>query len=109
MLSMETNLLLYAFNEASPWHKQAYGWMSSIQHDEDVAVSELILAEFYGLLSNPAVLKRPLGAAEAVAVVQAYQPPPALAFARLHAREPFPARCPVGDGGRQNVRFPSCL
>jgi predicted nucleic acid-binding protein len=58
MLSMDTNLLLYAFNQASPWHKQAYGWMSSIQHEEDVAVSEFILAKFYGLLRNPAVLKR---------------------------------------------------
>ncbi|MGA0094225.1 MAG: TA system VapC family ribonuclease toxin [Chthoniobacterales bacterium] len=73
MLSMDTNLLLYAFNEASPWHRQAYRWMSSIQHDEEVAVSEFILAEFYGLLRNPAVLKRPLGAAEAVDVIQAYR------------------------------------
>ena len=73
MLSMDTNLLLYAFNEASPWHQQAYRWMSSIQRDEDVAVSEFILAEFYGLLRNPAVLKRPLGAAEAVDVIQAYR------------------------------------
>jgi toxin-antitoxin system PIN domain toxin len=73
MLSMDTNLLLYAFNEASPWHRQAYRWMSSIQHNEEVAVSEFILAEFYGLLRNPAVLKRPLGAAEAVDVIQAYR------------------------------------
>lgn len=73
MLSMDTNLLLYAFNEASPWHKQAYRWMSSIQRDEGVAISEFILAEFYGLLRNPAVLKRPLGAAEAVEVIQAYR------------------------------------
>lgn len=73
MLSMDTNLLLYAFNAASPWHKQAYGWMSSIQHDEDVAISEFILVEFYGLLRNPAVLNRPLTAAEAVEVVQAYR------------------------------------
>lgn len=76
MLSMDTNLLLYAFNKASPWHQPAYRWLSSIQRNEEVAISEFILAEFYGLLRNPAVLKRPLGAAEAVKVVQAYRSHP---------------------------------
>jgi uncharacterized protein len=73
MLSMDTNLLFYAYHAGSPWHKAAYTWMSSIQRDEDVAVSEFILAEFYGLLRNPAVLKRPLNAEAAVEVVQTYR------------------------------------
>ena len=73
MLSMDTNLLLYAFNEASPFHQSAYAWIASLQHQEEVAVSEFILAEFYGLLRNPAVLKHPLHASEAVEVVQIYR------------------------------------
>ena len=73
MLSMDTNLLMYAYNLASPYHQAAYQWMSSIQHDEDVAVSEFILAEFYGLLRNPAVLKHPLDADDAVEVIQTYR------------------------------------
>jgi uncharacterized protein len=73
MLSMDTNILLYAYNEASPWHDAAYAWMSSIQQNEDVAISEFILAEFYGLLRNPAVLKHPLTAEEAVEVIQTYR------------------------------------
>jgi toxin-antitoxin system PIN domain toxin len=73
MLSMDTNILLYAYNEASPWHDAAYAWMSSIQQNEDVAISEFILAEFYGLLRNPAVLKQPLTAEEAVEVIQTYR------------------------------------
>ncbi len=73
MLSMDTNILLYAYNEASPWHKAAFAWMSSIQRDEDVAISEFILAEFYGLLRNSAVLKRPLTAEDAVEVIQVYR------------------------------------
>ena len=73
MLSMDTNILLYAFNEASPWHDAAFAWMSSIQQNEDVAISEFILAEFYGLLRNPAVLKHPLTAEEAVEVIQTYR------------------------------------
>jgi predicted nucleic acid-binding protein len=40
---------------------------------EDVAVSELALAEFYTLLRNPAVLTAPLSPREAVQVVQQYR------------------------------------
>jgi predicted nucleic acid-binding protein len=73
MLSIDSNLLLYAFNSASPWHEKSHAWLTSIQGDEDVAISEFILAEFYGLLRNSAVLKHPLPAAEAVEVIQTYR------------------------------------
>src|SRR5690242_11426520 len=73
MFSIDTNILLHAFNEDSPSHKTAYAWMVSIQHEEDVAISEFILAEFYVLLRNPAVLRRPLNAEEAVEVIQTYR------------------------------------
>ena len=76
MLSIDTNLLLHAFNEDSPRHAAAYAWLASIQHEEDVAISEFILAEFYRLLRNPAVLKRPLPADEAVEVIQTYRSHP---------------------------------
>lgn len=76
MLSIDANILLYAFNSASPWNGAAYAWLSSIQGQEDVAISEFILAEFHGLLRNPAVLKRPLAANEAVEVIQAYRTHP---------------------------------
>jgi len=73
MLSIDTNLLFHAFNEDSPSHEAAYDWLTSIQHNEDVAISEFILAEFYGLLRNSAVLKHPLDADEAVEVIQTYR------------------------------------
>jgi toxin-antitoxin system PIN domain toxin len=76
MLSIDTNILLYAFNEDSPAHAVAYAWIASIQRNEDVAISEFILAEFYGLLRNRTVIKRPLRADEAVEVVQAYRSHP---------------------------------
>lgn len=76
MLSIDANILLYAFNNASPLHEESRAWLISIQNDEDVAISELILAEFYGLLGNPAVLKRPLSADEAVEVIQTFRTHP---------------------------------
>jgi predicted nucleic acid-binding protein len=60
MLSIDTNIPLHGFNKDSPRHKTASRWLESIAQDEDVAISELILAEFYSLLRNPAVLKHPL-------------------------------------------------
>jgi toxin-antitoxin system PIN domain toxin len=76
MLSIDTNLLFHAFNEDSPRHAAAYAWLTSIQQQEDVAISEFILAELYGLLRNPAVLKHPLDADEAIEVVQTYRSHP---------------------------------
>ena len=73
MLSIDTNLLLHAFNEDSPVHEAAYSWMLSVQGLEEVAISEFVLAEFYGLLRNPAVLTRPLGSTEAAEVIQVYR------------------------------------
>ncbi len=73
MFSIDTNILLHAFNKDSPSHEAAYGWMISIQHNEDVAISEFILAEFYVLLRNPAVLAHPLDPADAVEVIESYR------------------------------------
>jgi toxin-antitoxin system PIN domain toxin len=76
MLSIDTNILLHAFNEDSPSHQVAYAWLLSIQDADDVAISEFILAEFYGLLRNPAVLQRPLSAEDAAEVIQTYRAHP---------------------------------
>jgi uncharacterized protein len=76
MLSIDTHILFHGFNEDSPSHDTALAWITSIAGDEDVAMSELILAEFYGLLRNPAVLKHPLPANEAVEVIQIYRTHP---------------------------------
>lgn len=76
MLSIDTNLLLHGLNVDSPVHLAAHAWLTSIAQEEQVAISELILAELYGLLRNPAVLRRPLSAVEAVDVIQVYRSHP---------------------------------
>ncbi len=73
MVSIDTNILLHGFNVDSPQHEAAYAWLQSVRALEDVAISEFILAEFYGLLRNPAVLRQPLGASDAASVVQTYR------------------------------------
>lgn len=76
MLSIDTNLLLYCYSEASPHHAAARQFVEAVSHREDVALSEFVLTEFYLLLRNPAVLGQPLTAPEAVAVVQSYRQHP---------------------------------
>ena len=73
MLSIDTNLLLYSYSEASPHHRAARDFIQSVSRRSDVALSEFILTEFYLLLRNPAVLTQPLDASEAVAVIQSYR------------------------------------
>jgi len=73
MLSIDTNLLLHSLNLDSPSHNKAYDWLTSIQMDEDIAISEFVLAELYCLLRNSAVLPSPLSASEAGDVIDAYR------------------------------------
>jgi predicted nucleic acid-binding protein len=76
MLSIDTNILFHAYNEDSNDHLRAYSFVAEQSARDDVAVSEFILAELYGLLRNPAVLRAPLKAAEAVSVIEAYRTHP---------------------------------
>ena len=76
MLSIDANLLLYGYNEDSPRHELALTFLTELGAREDVAISELVLTEFYALLRNPAVLTKPLQPGEAVRVVQQYRQHP---------------------------------
>lgn len=73
MTSIDANLLLYCYSEASPLHHGALQFLRELGTRSDVAVSELVLVEFYTLLRNPAVLERPLEPADAVQVIDAYR------------------------------------
>jgi predicted nucleic acid-binding protein len=37
MFSIDTNILLHAFNEEPPSHEAAYGWILSVQHEDRVS------------------------------------------------------------------------
>lgn len=76
MLSLDTNLLLFALNADCPEHPAAHGFLSAIGHRDDVAICELVLVELYLLLRNPAVLANPLSSAEAVAICRGYRSNP---------------------------------
>ena len=76
MISIDANILLYSYAAESPFHFQAKGFLEGLSCREDVALSEFILTEFYLLLRNPAVLRNPLAAAAAAAVISSYRKHP---------------------------------
>jgi toxin-antitoxin system PIN domain toxin len=76
MISIDANLLLYAYSELSPFHAKAVAFITELGRRTDVALCEFVLAEVYVHLRNPAVLEQPLSASDAVAVVESYRQHP---------------------------------
>lgn len=73
MLSIDTNILLYAHNRDCPEHAAARAFIDDCAARSDIAICELVLVELYQLLRNPAVLSRPLSAPAAAGVCLAWR------------------------------------
>ncbi len=76
MISLDTNILLSAVETGNPSHDSAVAFVESIEDSTDIAVSEFILLELYGLLRNPAVLSKPLSAPAAAGVCESFREHP---------------------------------
>lgn len=73
MTSIDTNILFHAINSASPQQKVASQFLSSIADQDDIIISEFVLAEFYQLLRNTSVLPKSLNHAAACEVIASYR------------------------------------
>lgn len=76
MTSIDTNILLNAFSEHAVGHPKAMTFMNSITLRNDIVLCEFVLAEFYQLLRNPAVLPHALNNTEACEVISTYRSHP---------------------------------
>lgn len=76
MISLDTNILLPAVESGNPDHAHAVAFVETLQDRDDVAICEFVLLELYGLLRNPAVLAKPLVAAAAADVCEAFRQHP---------------------------------
>ncbi len=76
MLSIDTNILLYAQNRDCPEHGRARDFIEACTERDGVAICELVLVELYQLLRNPAVLARPFSAPDATAVCMSWRSNP---------------------------------
>lgn len=77
MTSCDTNILFAATNPDDAHHDAAYDFLSRHGDDESFVLAEQVLVELYGLLRNPAIMRRPLSAGEAVDVISSYRGNPA--------------------------------
>jgi len=73
VISVDANILLYAYVEHAPEHPKAHAFLIEHATNPRFVVSEFILCEFYLLLRNPAVLRNPLEAREACSVIESYR------------------------------------
>lgn len=64
MIAVDTNVLFPALETSHEHHEAARAFLAGLEPGE-TAVCELVLAEVYVLVRNPAVCRRPLGAAQA--------------------------------------------
>jgi len=76
MMSVDSNLLLYAYDALCPEHEKAFAFIAGQAGNADFAICEIVLMEFYNLLRNPAVVADPLAAQEAAEVCQKYRQNP---------------------------------
>ncbi len=66
MISVDTNILIYAANPESPDHGKAVAFLQEVTTNEDqYATCELILVELYMQLRNRKIFSKPLTASEA--------------------------------------------
>jgi uncharacterized protein len=70
MTAVDTNLLFAWLNRDHEWHEAAAAWMGSQANNPEIVLCELCLVELYGLLRNASVVRRPLDAGAAVALIQ---------------------------------------
>ena len=70
MTAVDTNLLFAWLNRDHTWHVRAAAWFGHEAASPNLVLCELCLVELYGLLRNPVVVKRPLAASEAVAMIE---------------------------------------
>jgi len=76
MISIDTNILLYAQNIDCREHSAAYNFILECSQKEEIILCELVLVELYILLRNPAVLKKPLSSTQAVEICHRYRQNP---------------------------------
>ena len=73
MISCDTNILFHAYNASSPFHIKALDFLTSQAENRNFAMCELVLMEFYILLRNPAVIRKPLHPRKAVDICRSYR------------------------------------
>ena len=73
MILCDANLLLYAYDKASPAHARSRAWLETVlSGDEAVGLAWITLLAFLRISTNPRAVARPYSIAEATAIVSSW-------------------------------------
>lgn len=69
MILVDANLLIYAYDETSPFHRTARGWLEETLNEQDeVAIALVSILAFLRIMTNPSIFEDPLPVDEAVEI-----------------------------------------
>ena len=81
MIAVDTNLLVYAHREDSPWHATALAWLTSVAEGPDPwAIPWPCVHEFLALVTHPRIYRPPTPPNRAVEQVDAWLEAPGLSL-----------------------------
>ncbi len=73
MIVPDVNLLIYAYDEASPFHSAAAAWWEGcLSGNEAVGVPHVVLFGFIRLATHPRIMEEPLRVQEATEIVRSW-------------------------------------
>lgn len=73
MIIPDANLLLYAYDEKSPFHPQAKLWWESLlSGDEEIGLCSVVIFAFVRIATHARVFENPLHIGEAVEIVRSW-------------------------------------
>lgn len=76
MLLPDVNILVYAYREDAPDHKQFRDWLQALVNgDEAYGLSDLVCSGFLRIVTHPAVFNPPSPIADALAFVEELRSP----------------------------------
>lgn len=88
MIIPDANLLLYAYDETSPFHEKAKSWWEDLLSDsETVGLCPCVLFAFLRIGTNTRAFENPLGIDEAVAIVREWMTAPSPRFLEFTAED----------------------
>ncbi len=71
MIIPDANLLIYAHDEASPWHAKARRWWEgALSGSEPVGLAWVVVLAFTRLLTHPTICENPLSSAQVRQIVE---------------------------------------
>ena len=102
MISADTNLFIYAYVQGNSAYESSRAFFADHRENLDFAICDLVLVEVYMQLRNPAVVKMPLSARDAVAYCRALSEHPRWQYLRYNA-DIMPALWDFA--GKENTAF----